>query len=253
MNTHVSRALLALVFVPCALSAQTGTSSSKAPAKSAAAKASKTCTMPDTTGAWFKTQRDFQRLDDKHDWTDDSLRNALVDAARSLSQPSTSTRSSTGPDIEIGATPVVATGAVSADASVNSARDILRAMAAKRQWPTRSMVGVAGVHAAWLISRDDTTLAKAAMHRMMEAGPGEASPADVAVLEDRLRLENGRKQIYASQIQKMANSSKYEPAPTEDLAHVDMRREAAGLPRLAQSLCAANAAVPSTGKPSGGQ
>lgn len=220
-------AMLTLAAVPMTISSQAR------PAAKKPAAPSRVCVMPNQADAWFKTQRDFQKLDNKRDWTNDSLRGALIDAASLMAQ------TDVYGDIEIGAT-VSAPTAFLADENARAVQNLLRDMASKRQWPTRSMVGVAGVHAAWLVSRNDTTLAKAAMHRMMEAGPGEASPADVAVLEDKLRLANGRKQIYATQMVP-SKTGGYEPAPTEDLAHVDMRREAAGLPKLAQALCSANA------------
>ena len=52
----------------------------------------------------------------------------------------------------------------------------------------------------WLLASRGSALAPVALHRMMEAGPEESPPAAVAVLEDRLRIANGRKQIYATQL-----------------------------------------------------
>ncbi|MFL5615485.1 MAG: DUF6624 domain-containing protein [Gemmatimonadaceae bacterium] len=113
----------------------------------------------------------------------------------------------------------------------------LRTLAATRgsTWPSRSVVGAAGVRAVWLIAQRDTALERVVLHRMMESGPDEALPADVAVLEDRVRLLSGRKQLYGSQL-RMVNG-KLVPAPIEDSAHVDMRRDAAGLPPLKQAMC----------------
>ena len=90
----------------------------------------------------------------------------------------------------------------------------------------------------WVLAGQDTSLARAALHRMMEAGPEESPPAAVAILEDRLRIASGRKQIYGTQLVKSADG-KLEPAPLEDPKHVDLRRDAAGLPPLAQAMCAA--------------
>ncbi len=61
----------------------------------------------------------------------------------------------------------------------------------------------------------------------------------MAVLEDRLRLLSGRKQIYGTQLRRTASGLTL--APIEDSAHVDLRRDAADLPPLAQALCAARA------------
>ena len=121
-----------------------------------------------------------------------------------------------------------------------SAITMLRGLAQTRgsTWPTKSVVGAQGVRAVWMLASRDSTLARTALHRMMEAGPEESPPAAVAMLEDRLRIAAGRKQIYATQLVRTADG-KLEPAPLEDPKHVDLRRDAAGLPTLAQAICAA--------------
>jgi hypothetical protein len=67
--------------------------------------------------------------------------------------------------------------------------------------------------------------------------------ATVAILEDRLRTRAGRRQLYGTQLVR-GEQSTLEPAPIEDPKHVDLRRDAAGLPPLAVSLCLARAGVP---------
>jgi len=88
-----------------------------------------------------------------------------------------------------------------------------------------------------MIVQRDTALARAALKRMMEAGPDESNAADVAILEDRMRLLAGRKQLYGSHFR--ADGGKLTLLPTEDLAHVDLRREDAGLPPFKLSECLA--------------
>lgn len=117
----------------------------------------------------------------------------------------------------------------------------LREMSSKRQWPTRAMVGVAGVHAAWVITQGDSVLATVAQHRMMEAGIGESSPAEVAVMEDANRVRIGRGQLYGTHFVRDA-AGKVSMYRLEDSAHVDMRREGAWLPPLAVSACLARGA-----------
>ena len=186
------------------------------------------CT-PDTKAAWYRAQVDFYAQDSKHDWTNDTLRTRLLEAVHWTPDPlplvfgSETLRGSSKPQW--------AASSVSPDA-----REILLGLAKQRQWPTRSLVGAAGVHAALVIAQRDSVLANMALHRMMEAGMGESLPADVAVLEDALRLINGRKQLYATHFIVNGDGS-FSAAPTEDIAHVDLRRDAAGLPPLAFAEC----------------
>ena len=180
--------------------------------------------------AWVKRQAEFFD-DSKHDWTNDSLRTALL-AAAGLS-PSTAAPVQNGVHVEgrdaaLGpsAAPVV---------------DQLKTLAATRgsTWPTRSVVGALGVHAVYLLTRTDTGLARASLHRMMEAGPTESAAADVATFEDELRIVWGRKQIYGTQFRVV--DGKVILAPMEDSAHADLRREDAGLPPFKLGLCLAAA------------
>ncbi len=189
----------------------------------------------DTTGAWYRRQRAWAD-ESRHDWSDDALRSALLDAA------GLGASSAVGalPGFEVVGEQLTATGADSGPRT--RLLDSLRALARNRQapWPTRSVVGAAGVRAVWLLVARDTALSRTALHRMMEAGPDESPPAAVATLEDRLRIGAGRKQIYGTQLSRAADGT-LALAPLEDREHVDLRREAAGLPPLGQTLCAARA------------
>ena len=180
----------------------------------------------DTTAAWWQSQRAYSD-DSKHDWTDDALRQRLLVAA--------GYDASTAFAAELG----WRLANTQMESPVDSAvRAQLRAMAGKRQWPTRTLVGVGGVHAAWLIAQRDSTLADFAMHRMMEAGPGESSSAELAVLQDAQRLRAGRGQLFGTQFTRDANGA-LRVERLEDSTHVDMRRDGAWLPPLALSRCLA--------------
>ena len=189
--------------------------------------AAQRCAPLDTTAEWFARQRAWLS-DAKHDWSDDAFRTALVAAGGiDTSHPLS---------VQHGVQREGDAASTTSD-SVMLAR--LRTLASTRgsTWPTRAVVGAAGVRSVWLIAQRDTALQRTALHRMMESGPDEALAADVAVLEDRVRLQSGRKQLYGSQL-RMAGG-KLVPAPIEDSAHVDMRRDAAGLPPLREALCGA--------------
>ncbi len=181
------------------------------------------------TDAWVKRQAEFFD-DSKHDWSDDTLRTALLQAAglgASLTAPV-----QLGVQVE-GREPALGSGAA-------AMTERLKALAAQRgsKWPTRSVVGAAGVHAVYLLSQSDTGLARNVLHRMMEAGPVESPAADVATFEDHLRLVWGRKQIYGTQF-RIGAGGKVELSPMEDSAHADLRREDAGLPPFRVGICLA--------------
>jgi hypothetical protein len=132
-------------------------------------------------------------------------------------------------------------------APVDSAvRAKILATAADRQapWFGRSLVGPGGVRALWLLAARDSSLERAVLHRMMEAGPDESLPADVATMEDRVRVHSGRKQLYGTQLRVVPGRRLPEPYPIEDPVHVDLRRDAAGLPPLKQAICATSRALP---------
>ncbi len=189
---------------------------------------SATCRV-DTTAEWYRSQKAFYS-DPNETWSNDSLRSVLLRAAGYDAKTAFVPELGWRLDMSIGG------GGI--DATV---LDLLRSMAQRRQWPTRSVVGVAGVHAAWLIAQHDSALTVVAMHRMMEAGPGESSPAEVAVLEDARRVQIGRGQIHGTQFSRSGGNVVLS-GHLEDSTHVDMRREGAWLPPFAVSACLAKAA-----------
>jgi hypothetical protein len=223
---HTVRAAL-LAAVPAVVSAQAQKTTRNPTPR---AKLAPECTWK-PTDAWVKRQAEFFD-ESKHDWTNDSLRTALL-AAAGLTAP-LKTPVNLGVRVE-GADSTPPAGAA-------AMVEALKKLAATRgsTWPTKSVVGAAGTHALYVLVSLDTGLARAALHRMMEAGPVESPAVDVATLEDRLRLVWGRKQIYGTQFRRGADG-KVQLAPMEDSAHADLRREDAGLPPFKLGLCMAGA------------
>ena len=187
------------------------------------------CAPLDTSAGWYRKQHAWTN-DTRHDWSNDSLRVALIRAAGLDTQ--TSGTALLG--YEVAGTAPNETALADSTALV-----YLRGLTRSRgtPWPTRSVVGAAGVRAVWVLVGRDSALSRVALHRMMEAGPDESLPAAVAMLEDRLRVLNGRKQLYGTQVARKADGT-LEPLPIEDPKHVDLRRDAAGLAPLAQMTCA---------------
>ena len=192
----------------------------------ASASHAQSCKQPGAGAAWLLVQRQTLSEEDGA-WKNDSLRKALLKAAGLRS-------ANVAPQLgwEDQSDTTVAS---------NETIDFLKQLAATRgsTWPTRSVVGLGGVRAVFVLAHRDTALARAALKRMMESGPDEAIKPDVAVLEDRVRLLSGRKQLYGTQL--VRSGGRLVPAAIEDSAHVDLRREGANLPPLAWSVCNANA------------
>jgi len=190
------------------------------------------CAPIDTAASWSRRQREW--LDERtQKWSDDALRSTLLKSSASEAVSG----ALLGFEI-IDAAPIAATPA---DAEAIAK---LKALMTDRTstWPTRSVVGARGVLAVWALAGRDTSVARVALRRMMEAGPDESPPSAVAILEDRQRVRRGRKQLYGTQLQRNATGV-LEPLPIEDEAHLALRRDGAELPPLAQSLCAARAAI----------
>lgn len=61
---------------------------------------------------------------------------------------------------------------------------------------------------------------------------GNARPSSLALLEDRVALRNGEKQIYGSQIGRNPETGEYYVSPLKDPLNVDKRRAEVGLPPL---------------------
>ena len=64
----------------------------------------------------------------------------------------------------------------------------------------------------------------------------EAKPRDLATLEDRVALRQGKKQVYGTQVGQDKKSLKYYISPLEDPDNVDNRREEVGLEPLSKVL-----------------
>ena len=116
----------------------------------------------------------------------------------------------------------------------NTAR--LKAIVAERGWPGKGLVGPDGAQAAWLLvqhadrDRDFQRRCLTLLEQAVKAG--EASGVHLAYLTDRVRVGDGRPQLYGTQF--LTIDGREELQPIEDQAHVDERRKAVGLPPLAE-------------------
>jgi hypothetical protein len=99
-------------------------------------------------------------------------------------------------------------------------------------WPSSAMVGEEAAEAAWLIVQHAISLPDF-QRRMLTLVKAAAAAGDVpawhaACLEDRIRVLEGRTQIYGSQFD-WDDAGVLSPAPIEDPQNVNARRAAIGL------------------------
>jgi hypothetical protein len=127
-----------------------------------------------------------------------------------------------------------------ADAEGDAARTArLAEILAEHGWPTFDLVGEDGEDAAWAIAQhsdQDPAFQREALELLRAAvAAGQASPGNLAYLEDRVAVGAGEPQIYGTQVGCGPDGAT--PAtPFADEAAVDELRAAAGLDPLADYL-----------------
>ena len=111
----------------------------------------------------------------------------------------------------------------------------MKAIIGEHGWPGHSLVGEDGAHAAWLLVQhaDASFMAQCLPLLERAVSAGEASAKDYAYLLDRVRMNQGKPQVYGTQFTSGADG-KLVLHPVEDVEHVDERRAAVGLPSMAE-------------------
>ncbi|GIJ79799.1 hypothetical protein Xph01_42310 [Micromonospora phaseoli] len=106
-------------------------------------------------------------------------------------------------------------------------------------WPTFDLVGKEGENAAWAIAQHsdfDLAFQQEALELLREAAAhGQASPGNLAYLEDRVAVARDAPQVYGTQI-RCGPDGPVPATPIRDEAGVEERRAAAGLPPLTTYL-----------------
>jgi len=113
----------------------------------------------------------------------------------------------------------------------------MRVVLAQHGWPGRRLVGDEGSHGAWLLLQhadQDTALQHTAL-RLLEGAvrSGDASARDLAYLTDRVRVAEGRPQVYGTQLEYDSRGCA-SPRASEEPARIDARRASVGLEPVAQ-------------------
>ncbi len=101
----------------------------------------------------------------------------------------------------------------------------------KHGWLGWDLIGRQGNSALFLvIQHADLETQEEYLPMLREAVKrGDAAPADLALLEDRVALRQGKKQVYGSQIGIDQETGKHYVSPLMDPEHVDQRRAEVGL------------------------
>ncbi len=106
-------------------------------------------------------------------------------------------------------------------------------------WPGTDLVGREGAEAAWIVLQHaigEPDLLRQALPLLQAAArEGRASPRHAAMLEDRIRFFEGRRQRYGTQFDWDAEGS-LSPGDVEDPERLEDRRLAIGLPPLAEQM-----------------
>lgn len=106
-------------------------------------------------------------------------------------------------------------------------------------WPGRTLVGDEAAEAAWLVLQHaigNPALQRRGLALLTSAAAAhDVPPAQVATLDDRIRVSEGRPQRYGTQFDWDERGS-VSPLPIEDDVNVDARRAEVGLRPLAEQV-----------------
>jgi hypothetical protein len=103
-------------------------------------------------------------------------------------------------------------------------------------WPGIATVGAEAAHAAWVLAQHADRrpqVQRAFLEALRGAvAEGDADRKDLAYLEDRVRVNAGRPQVYGTQYG--MTEAGFGPRPIEDPDGLDDRRTEVGLPPMAE-------------------
>jgi hypothetical protein len=107
----------------------------------------------------------------------------------------------------------------------------------KYGWPDMRVVGPDASNAAFLIlQHGPSTAQQKLLPNFREAvASGKARPDHLAMLEDRVRTSEGKRQLYGTQVD-VGTDGKPRLSPVEDPQNLDARRTAVGLPPMSVYL-----------------
>jgi len=183
------------------------------------------CPPIDTTAAWVRTSRAWSSEAGLR-WSNDSLRRVLLALGERDQAPRAEFGARAGDTL-------YARKLISLDSTLAVE---LTVILDRFGLPTRSMVGPAGSDAAMLLVQHSWSLQERVLALAKALPPGEISPEKLAMLEDRVLEHRGEPQRFGTQFT-LGKDGLFRFAPTAELAGLDARRAAAGMPPLALYVC----------------
>jgi outer membrane protein OmpA-like peptidoglycan-associated protein len=108
---------------------------------------------------------------------------------------------------------------------------VVEDLISKFGWLKRSSIGYRGEMTLFLVIQHAPLPVQKKYFPMMQAAvkKEEASAINLAYLEDRILVGEGKKQLYGTQLQRNDKTGKYELAPTQDEKNLNIRRAKIGL------------------------
>lgn len=113
----------------------------------------------------------------------------------------------------------------------------MKEIVARFGWPTVSKVGRKGTNAAWLLIQHadhDVKFQKECLTLMKSTPESEVEKRNIAYLEDRVRVNTGKPQLYGTQFTKVGDN--FVPRNIENPEQVDERRIEVGLGTLQEAI-----------------
>ena len=115
--------------------------------------------------------------------------------------------------------------------------DRLKQIVSEIGWPTTSKVGQQGASNAWLLIQHadhDVDFQARCLQLMKDAQQSEVNITDIAYLEDRVRVNQGKGQLYGTQFTQ--EDGRHIPRTIENESMVDTRRAEIGMGPLSEQI-----------------
>lgn len=113
----------------------------------------------------------------------------------------------------------------------------MKEIVAEIGWPTVSKIREGPSHNAWLLVQHadhQVDFQEQCLELMKQEPAGEVALRDIAMLEDRVRVNRNQPQLYGTQFRQ--DTGEHKPLPIEDEANVNERREKMGMVTLKEEI-----------------